>query len=252
MRKSRSLLNGRLLDLVLEDPYSNLALEEGLFMEAKVPTLRIWENQKSVVIGRAQLAEYETDLEYCSAHSIPVVRRMSAGGAVFNGRGNLNWSFFLPRIGGAPGPMNDAKSVFTWFAAMVNGALRKCGVNSEFVPPNMLVDGRGKICGMAAYISRDAVLCHGTLLIDADLEEVQKLTRPSTERIGRRYPRSRFAKVSNCGVKRSDFVSELAESWVGFEEGEWTPTETKTWSGLVGKYRSDEWNLGDPFGRKDP
>jgi lipoate---protein ligase len=245
------LLKGRLLDLVLEDPYSNVALEEGLFMEAEVPTLRVWENQKSVVIGRAQLARYETDLEYCRKRSIPVVRRMSAGGAVFNGRGNLNWSFFVPRNGGAPGPMSDAKSVFSTFAAIVNDALRKCGVGSEFIPPNTLSLDDGKICGMAAYLSKEAVLCHGTLLIDADLKEVQRLTRPSTEKIGRRYPRSKFAEVINCGVKRSDFVSELAGSWVGFEEGEWTKEEMKAWSGLVGKYTSEEWNLGDPFGRKD-
>ncbi|MDA4125720.1 MAG: lipoate--protein ligase family protein [Thaumarchaeota archaeon] len=241
-------MKGKLLDLVLADPYSNLALEEELFLEARMPTLRVWENQKSVVIGRAQLAKYETDLEYCRSRSIPVVRRMSAGGAVFNGPGNLNWSFYVPRNGRSPWPMGDAKSVFNSFAAMVNEALRKCGVRCEFVPPNTLVDNGGKVCGMAAYLSKETVLCHGTLLIDADLDEVQRLTRPSATKIGRRYPRSRFAEVSNCGVKRSDFVSELAESWVGFEEGEWSPAEKDTWSRLVGKYRSDEWNLGDPFG----
>ena len=244
-------MKGRLLDLVLEDPYSNLALEEGLFIESKVPTVRVWENQKSVVIGRAQMAMYETDLGYCEKRSIPIVRRMSAGGAVFNGPGNLNWSFFVPGMGRAPAPLGNAKSVFSSFAAIVNEALRKCGVRSEFVPPNTLVDDSGKICGMAAYLSKETVLCHGTLLIDADLEEVQMLTRPSSKKIARRYPRSRFARVSNCGVKRSDFVSELAKSWIGFETEEWTEGEKKTWSRLVGKYRSAEWNLGDPFGRKN-
>lgn len=241
-------MKGRLLNLVLQDPYSNLALEECLFIEAQVPTLRLWENQKSVVIGRAQLAKYETDLEYCKNRSIPVVRRMSAGGAVFNGPGNLNWSFFVPRNGRSPWPMGDAKSVFNSFAAIIGEALKKCGVGSEFVPPNTLVDDSGKICGMAAYLSKEKVLCHGTLLVDADLQEVQMLTKPSATRIARRYPRSRFTSVSNCGVKISDFVSELSGSWLGFEPGEWTPREGKTWSRLVDKYSSAEWNLGDPFG----
>ena len=244
-------MKGKLLELLLEDPYSNIALEEELFTEAEVPTLRVWENQKSVVIGRAQLAEYETDLEYCRSRSIPVVRRMSAGGAVFNGPGNLNWSFFVPRSGGSPWTMGDAKSVFSSFAATVNEALRKCGVRSEFVPPNTLVGNGGKICGIAAYLSKEIVLCHGTLLIDADLQEVQKLTRPSATKINRRYPRSRFTEVSNCSVKRSDFVSELAGSWPGFEKEEWTPADKKSWSRLVEKYRSVEWNLGDPFGGKN-
>ncbi|HEV2227117.1 MAG TPA: lipoate--protein ligase family protein, partial [Nitrososphaerales archaeon] len=231
-------MKGRRLDLVLEDPYSNLALEEGLFVEAEVPTLRLWENQKSVVIGRAQLAKYETNMEYCKNQTIPIVRRMSAGGAVFNGPGNLNWSFFVPRNGRSPGPMGDAKSVFNSFAAIISEALKKCGVKSEFVPPNTLVDDSGKICGMAAYLSKEKVLCHGTLLIDADLQEVQMLTKPSATKITRRYPRSKFARVSNCGVKRSDFVSELAGSWLGFEMGDWTARERKTCSRLVEKYRS--------------
>jgi lipoate-protein ligase A len=241
------LLKGRLLELVLENPYSNLALEEALFMEAEVPTLRIWENQKSVIIGRAQLAKYETDLGYCKRRSIPVVRRMSAGGAVFNGRGNLNWSFFVRRNVGHLGPVSDAKTVFSTFAAFVNEALRKCGISSEFVPPNALSLDGGKICGMAAYISRLAILCHGTLLIDAELSEVQRLTRPATDEIGRLYPRSKFTKVSNCGVRRSDFVSELARSWVGFVDGGLTSAERGACAHLVGKYVSDEWNLGDPF-----
>jgi lipoate-protein ligase A len=245
------MLKGRLLDLVLGDPYSNLALEEALFMKAHMPTLRVWENQKSVVIGRAQIAKYETDLEYCRRESIPVVRRMSAGGAVFNGPGNLNWSFFMPRNGSLAWPLTDAKAVFNSFAAIVNEALRKCGIKSDFVPPNTLVDERGKICGMAAYMSKEAVLCHGTLLIEADLDEVQMLTRPSSTKLGRRYPRSRFAEVSNCGVNRSDFVSELAGSWAGFETDEWRPEEKKEWSRLVDKYRSVEWNLGDPFWGND-
>jgi hypothetical protein len=74
---------------------------------------------------------------------------------------------------------------------------------------------------------------------------------PSATKIARHYPRSRFADVSNCGVNRSDFVSELAGSWAGFETEVWTPAEKKTWSSLVKKYRSVEWNLGDPFGGKN-
>lgn len=243
-------MKGRLLEVEMEDPFSNLSLEEALFRKLGGPTLRVWENQRSVVIGRAQLAEFETDLGYCRENSVPVVRRITAGGAVYNGPGNLNWSFFVPRASGGEGAWktDDAKGVFSSFASLVAGALVKCGVDCRFRPPNSIVDGRGKICGMAAYLSKDRVLCHGTLLIGADLTEVERLTRPSEARLHRRYPRSSFAKVSNCGVDRGDFVKELARGSGGvFEEGSLTASEKELASSLLVRYRSEKWNLGDPF-----
>ncbi len=203
---------GRLLEVTLGDPFSNLALEEVLFMGLRVPTIRVWSNQRSVIIGRAQLARFETDVEYCRGRSIPIVRRFTAGGAVYNGPGNLNWSFFVPRKADVTGAgLGDANRVFASFAAHVVTALRACDVDCEFKPPNSIVGKHGKISGMAAYISRGGVLCHGTLLVDADLEEVEKLTRPDARELMRRYPRSRIAPVSNCGVETRDFVSKLAK-----------------------------------------
>ena len=241
---------GRLLEVTLDDPFSNLALEEALFTGLRVPTLRVWNNQRSVIIGRAQLARFETDMEYCRSSSIPVVRRFTAGGAVYNGPGNLNWSFFVPRgADGTGAGLGDANRVFASFAAHVVRALRACHVECEFKPPNSIADSRGKISGMAAYISKGGVLCHGTLLVDADLKEVETLTRPGNAELMRRYPRSRFTPVSNCGVEARDFVSELGEgSGYDLEKDRLTTAESESTLRLVAsKYADDEWNLGDPF-----
>lgn len=243
-------MKGRFLDVVLKDPFANLALEEALLAEARVPTLRVWRNQESVVIGRAQLAEYETDVRYCKEHSIPIVRRITAGGTVYNGSGNLNWSFFIPR--GAESPVmktSGPKSVFESFAGIVIEALEKCGVHARFSAPNSISNERGKVSGMAAYMSKDAVLCHGTLLVDADLRIVQRLTMPSGEGLHRRYPRSRHTAVSNCGVDEAMFATELAgASGYTVKKGNLTSKERAIATRLAkSKYRSDEWNLGDPF-----
>lgn len=243
-------MRGRLLEVEMEDPYANLALEEALLRQARLPVLRVWENQMSVVIGRAQLAQFETDLEYCSRNGVAVARRISAGGAVYNGPGNLNWSFIVPRDRGVSGPLmsRDAKGVFSSFAALVVGALARCGVKGEFSPPNSIVAGGGKVCGMAAYLSREGVLCHGTLLVGADLAEVERLTRPSSFTLQRKYPRSRFVPVSNCGVERKKFVEQLARGdGEAYEASLLTDDEKELTSGLLPKYRSDSWNLGDPF-----
>lgn len=239
-------MKGRLLETTLGDPYSNVALEEALLVEMKQPVLRIWENKKAVVIGRAQKAEFETDLGYCRSHSIPVVRRISGGGAVYHGPGNLNWSFFVPRQEGA-GP--DAKGVFALFGGILVRALAGCGLDCSFAPPNSVADARGKVSGMAAYISRGGVLCHGTLLVSADLEEAERLTRPRPVVLERKYARSRFVPMSNCGVRRDLFVEQLANvSAYRFVRDDLTDDERRRTSGLLEKYRSDRWNLGDPFG----
>jgi lipoate-protein ligase A len=239
-------LKGILLETDLGDPYANVAFEEALLRAADVPTLRVWENQTSVIIGRAQKAEFETDLEYCREHSVPVVRRITAGGAVYNGPGNVNWSYVIPRNDGLTS-FGDARQAFMSCAQFVMGALRICGVESEFSPPNALVDGQGKISGMAAYVSSRAVLCHGTLLVDADLVEVQRLTEPKKEKLHRRYPRSRFTEVSNCGVEKARFVNALAESGGVFDPGVPTKKEEEVFQRILSLYRSPEWNLGNPF-----
>jgi lipoate-protein ligase A len=245
---------GRFLEVTLGDPFSNLALEEVLFMGLRAPTLRVWNNQRSIIIGRAQLAEFETDLAYCRDRGIPIVRRFTAGGAVYNGPGNLNWSFFVPRgaNGKEPG-LGDASKVFASFAALIVGALRACRVDCEFAPPNGIFDRRGKISGMAAYISKAGVLCHGTLLVNAPLEEVEKLTRPRSGELARRYPRSRAASLSNCGADSRDFALALRQtSGYELEEDGLTATEAEAALSLTAsKYSDDGWNLGDPFSLDD-
>ena len=242
-------MKGRLLDLTLGDPYSNLAFEEALLRTALVPTLRVWRNQKSVVLGRAQLAEFETDVTYCRRSSIPIVRRMTAGGAVYNGPGNLNWTFCVQKGWGGDdfrGTL-DAKRVFSRFASMVVAALGDCGVKASFSPPNSIEAGSGKVSGMAAFVSREATICHGTLLVSADLDEVQRLTKPSDSTIGRRYPRSRHVAVANCAVDETDFIEALSRSGDGFHGGTATYAEKAMARSLEEKYRSERWNLGDPF-----
>ncbi len=247
-------MNGRLLGAVLADCFANVALEEALFKEVKLPTLRVWKNQKSVVIGRAQRAEFETDLSYCLAHSIPVVRRFTAGGSVYNGPGNLNWSFFIPRGAETSAlKITGAKHVFESFATILVAALTRCGVDCQFEAPNSIADRRGKVCGMAAYLSKQAVLCHGTLLLNADLEEVQRLTKPSDKGLPKRYPRSRFTIVSNSGADEADFLMELTRS-SGYRLVPDTLTEGEAQLAselAVSKYRTSGWNLGDPFALDD-
>jgi lipoate-protein ligase A len=243
----------RLLDCTLGDPFQNIALEEAIFRELEEPTLRVWENQESVIIGRGQLARLETDIQQCRERGIPVVRRFTAGGAVFNGPGNINWSFFEPRPSGDRTGAFEAGKVFSRFAERVVDALRSQSVKAHFEPPNRIMNDVGKISGMAAYISASSVVCHGTLLTDADLQEAEELTRPSLVMTDKRYVRSVPTKIANCGLSKREFTDAMASvaapgsTLDALRKDEVDITQTL----LEGKYMKEAWNLGDPFALND-
>jgi len=237
-----------------DDAYANVALEEAILTHNEGLVVRIWENERSVVIGRSQLARYETNLEQCAAEGIPIVRRITAGGAVYNGPGNLNWSLFTAREykEGGLGYIWDVHAVFRMGASLVSRAAEGCGVKTWLEEPNRIASAGGKVGGMAAYISSRGLLCHGTLLLDADLDEAQRLTEPSRVELERRYTRSVPARMANTGIGAASFINSLRDAVVqetggDIETSELTTEESQSLGALIKRYSDPRWNLGDPF-----
>jgi lipoate---protein ligase len=241
------------------EPAANLALEEALFLRNEGVVLRVWENSESVIIGRAQLARFETDVEYCRGRGIPIVRRFTAGGAVYNGPGNLNWSVFVGRgvASGAVRYESSPHAIFRSASRPLLAALAESGVDARLDPPNRILTDEGKISGMAAYVSRKGFLCHGTLLVGADLGRVKALTTPSAEAIERRYTRSRDAKTANAPLDVDSFIRRLVgtladETDLALETSKPEGGELRLMRELLAaRYGEEEWNLGDPFAWTD-
>lgn len=238
------------------DARRNLAIEEAIFWSDEGTTVRLWENERSVIIGRGQYAAYETDLGYCSREKITVVRRFTGGGAVYNGPGNLNWSIFVTR-GADRGRIRferEVSAIFRMASSVVTDALQRLGVGAWLDEPNRILTAGGKVSGMAAFLARDRLLCHGTLLLDADIEEAQRLTTPRVEPSAQaRYVRSRQARMANLGISADSFAESMKEVIMGDDcglllaaDGPQT-AEIESTERLMAKYRSDKWNLGDPF-----
>ena len=244
---------------VEREPAASFALEEALFLRNEGVMLRVWENSESVIIGRAQLASFETDVSYCKAHSIPVVRRFTAGGAVYNGPGNLNWSLFVGR-GVESGSLRYESSphaIFRAAAGPLLSALASSGVEARLEPPNRLITQEGKVSGMAAYVSRKGFLCHGTLLAGADLARVKSLTTPSGDAIGRKYTRSHDMKTANVSLDVDSFIRVLVrtladETHLAADMSEPDGKELDLMRELfAARYGEEGWSLGDPFAWSD-
>ena len=106
---------------------------------------------------------------------------------------------------------------------------------------------------MAAYVSRRGFLCHGTLLVAADLEKLKALTTPSAEGIEKKYARSRDTKTANAALDVDSFIRTLVgtvadEAGIALETSAPDGKELELMRELVAKRYGDEgWNLGDPF-----
>ena len=174
------------------NPYWNLALEEYLLKNSAQEYFMLWRNAPSIIIGRNQNTLSEINAEYVKSHSIPVVRRLSGGGAVFHDLGNLNYTFIVNDNGGT---VIDFKK----HTAPILEVLHGLSINAELTGRNDLtIDGR-KFSGNSQYHYRDRLLHHGTLLFSSCLPDISaalKVDPSKFEGKGVQSVRSRVTNIS--------------------------------------------------------
>ncbi len=173
-----------------EDPRFNLALEEYLLRHTSEDMIILWCSRPAVIIGKHQNAWAEVNFPYVYGKGIPVLRRLSGGGTVFHGRGNLNFTLVKT---GETGKLVD----FRKHTAAVVGFLNKMGVPARFEGKNDLrVDGL-KVSGNAEHVYKNRLLHHGTLLFDAPLHDLNEAIRVRQGRYRDKSVQSVRSKVTN-------------------------------------------------------
>ncbi len=172
------------------DPYFNLAAEEYVMQHFDRDCFMLWRNAPAVIVGRHQNTLAEINAEYVREHNIPVVRRMSGGGAVFHDLGNLNFTFV------ARGDHN-ADLDFRRFTQPILATLQGLGVDARFQGRNDLTINGRKFSGNAEYIRRGRVLHHGTLLFSAQMADVAATLRPDPAKFADKAVKSVRGRVTN-------------------------------------------------------
>lgn len=178
------------------DPAFNLAFEQYLLeniMEGDC--VMLWQNDRTVVIGRNQNAEREINRRFTSENGIRIVRRMTGGGAVYHDLGNLNYSFITDvHEAGAPDDTGIER-----FNVPVCRALKKMGLDACTTGRNdITVDGK-KVSGVAQRIYKDRILHHGCILFSSDtkvLSGALNADREKYESKGIKSVSSRIANIS--------------------------------------------------------
>jgi lipoate-protein ligase A len=161
------------------DPLVNLKRETELFAGvdsgALPECLRFWVNSPCLVRGRAKNANYGWyNAELAAQLGVPVIERSTGGGVVYHDEGNLNWSFFFRTSGGFLSPTTS----FDQASKYIIAALGRLGIQAKFSPPNRIDVFNRKVSGMAARSTIHAFLVHGTLLLNSDLEKLNRLCIP--------------------------------------------------------------------------
>lgn len=170
-------------------PYHNLALEEYLTLHTEPGEciLYLWQNERTVVIGRNQDAWQECRVAALEADGGHLVRRLSGGGAVYHDLGNLNYTFMVRQ------PDYDVQRQL----AVILRAVQSLGAAAKQSGRNdVLIQGR-KFSGSAFYRSGDFCYQHGTLLLQVDAAQMEKYLNVSLAKLASKSIASVRARVTN-------------------------------------------------------
>ena len=225
------------------DPYFNMAFDEYCLEAFEGQELFcIWRNAPSVILGCNQDAEMEVDLDYCRENNISIVRRCTGGGMVFHDLGNVNFSFI--------GNVNDLHFTDRVKDKLIS-ALSTFGIDAVTTARNdLFVEGK-KFSGTAVRLTDKTILFHGTLLFDADLQQIKKVSNKQTGKIIRKAVASQQpSDVANLlpyiNIKMSveQFMQELQES-LATTDGQLIQLTSEQISAINqladSKYRKTEW-----------
>lgn len=181
----------RFLWLTSQSPFHNLATEEYLLQHSSEDIFMLWQNDKSVIIGRHQNTLAEINQDYVENNNITIARRLTGGGAVFHDLGNLNFSF-IQNI-----QPHEKEINFIKYLQPIVDALNALDVPAAFSGRNDLVIHDKKISGNAMVFLGNRVLEHGTLLFSTVQNNLAQSLKVDPTKFSDKAVKSIRSRVTN-------------------------------------------------------
>jgi lipoate-protein ligase A len=236
----------KLLELTLDTPEANLALDEALLEtadEAQEPreVFRIWESpQPLVVLGRASRVAEEVDQSHCRTQGIPILRRCSGGASVVVGPGCLMYAMVLSyRLRPELQPISAAHC---FALKMLGDKLRRVVPQIQCQGTSDLTLDGNKFSGNSLRVRRTHLLYHGTILYDFPVALVSACLRSPPRQPAYRQDRAHEDFLVNLPVGRSNLCHALVD---GPETDgsltDWPRLRTKEL--VEARYGQAAWNL---------
>ena len=193
------------------DAAFNLALEQYLFDTLSVENdiFMFWRNSDAVIVGLHQNTAEEINGPFIRRNNIPVIRRLSGGGAVFHDLGNLNFTIIRKA--------SDNELDFRVSCQPILNALKSLGIKAVADGRNDITVNGGKISGNARYFREGRLMHHGTILFDTNFEKMTEALRIPEDKFVSKGIKSARARVTNLrdhlskDISMSDFISFMRE-----------------------------------------
>jgi len=155
----------RFIDLGTVTPEYSVCIDRVLLNSYSEDTLLLYSRDRPCVsVGRFQKIDDTVNSEYVRRNGISVVRRVSGGNNIYSDEKQLTYSLIVSKDK-LPVSRNES------FALICNAvvlSLKRLGVNGVHKPINdILVNGK-KISGGAQARTYNAVLQHGSIILDVD------------------------------------------------------------------------------------
>lgn len=186
----------RLLDFSSDSVFHNLAFEEAVARSACspefTPSVRVWVNPPSVILGRFQQITAEVDVKLCEQRGIQIARRFTGGGAVYHDEGNLNFTIVI-RTQERPAP-NEFQKLGS---SIIMDTLSGLGLEGSLFPPNSFLLGKRKVAGAATAFGKNFALWHSSILVSTDIRMLEEVLAPSKNTNVTGYVRSRWLPVTS-------------------------------------------------------
>jgi lipoate-protein ligase A len=233
------------------NPWRNLALEAAIMERtpAGAVVFYLWQNARTVVIGRSQNAFKECRVSELEGDGGCLARRLSGGGAVYHDLGNLNFTFVADEA------LYDVKKQLD----VVVRAVAKFGIQAAATGRNDIeTTGAGplagrKFSGNAFRKTGGKGSHHGTIMVSVDSDAVARYLNVSPAKIkskGVNSVKSRIVNLAelNPSISIAGLKAALRES---FAETYGEPRALETDAAFnvrvdeLGKtFASPEWKYG--------
>jgi len=205
----------RLLDQSCDSVFQNLSIEEAIarcYPRSSIPnpTVRLWVNPRSVVLGRFQDAASEVDTRFCEQNKIELARRFTGGGAVYHDAGNLNFTVVSGQNGVDSVGLHESR------LSIVVNALLALGMENLFVSGNSVFHRERKVAGSAAAFGNGFALWHSSILVSTDIRVLEQVLAPSRRMRETHFIRSRWHPVTTVqeAVGKSVSINEVEKRLV--------------------------------------
>ena len=192
-----------IIELPNKNIFQNLSIEEFIMDNIEPPILILWQNSPSVVLGKNQNPWIECNLNLMKDDNITLARRISGGGAVYHDEGNLNYSLILENR------TYKKSKVY----GMIISALRDLEIFAEINSKNNLLYNGKKFSGTAFAYRKNKVLHHGTLLLNSNIENLNKYLNYNKINIKTRAVKSNPVEVTNLNLSVEPVIKSIKKQF---------------------------------------